>query len=96
MALTRADVERTSLLARLHFDEAELASMTEQLGRVVDYFRQLDQVDTTHVEAMAHAVGVENVFADDLNRPSLPRDAVLANAPKHDQEYFRVPAVLGE
>jgi aspartyl-tRNA(Asn)/glutamyl-tRNA(Gln) amidotransferase subunit C len=45
---------------------------------------------------MAHAVELHNVFADDVVRPSLPRSEALANAPKHDGECFRVPAVLGE
>ena len=45
---------------------------------------------------MAHAMELRNVFADDALRPSLPRAAALANAPKKDSECYRVPAVLGE
>jgi Asp-tRNA(Asn)/Glu-tRNA(Gln) amidotransferase C subunit len=39
---------------------------------------------------------VSNVFAVDEVRPSLPREAALANAPHHDREFYLVPAVLGE
>jgi aspartyl-tRNA(Asn)/glutamyl-tRNA(Gln) amidotransferase subunit C len=66
------------------------------LGRVVDYFRQLDQVDTSLVEPMAHAVTIHNVFASDEHESSLPRELALANAPKHDGECYLVPPVLGE
>jgi aspartyl-tRNA(Asn)/glutamyl-tRNA(Gln) amidotransferase subunit C len=45
---------------------------------------------------MAHAVEVTNVFEDDVVRPSLPREAALANAPHHDERGYLVPAVLGE
>ena len=45
---------------------------------------------------MAHAVEVANVFRDDEVRPSLDRREALAGAPHHDDECFRVPAVLGE
>jgi aspartyl-tRNA(Asn)/glutamyl-tRNA(Gln) amidotransferase subunit C len=96
MSLSRADVARTSLLARLRLSESELDKMTVQLGQIVDYFRQLDEVDTTHIEPMAHAMDICNVFAEDEPRESLPRDLALANAPKHDGECYRVPAVLGE
>jgi aspartyl-tRNA(Asn)/glutamyl-tRNA(Gln) amidotransferase subunit C len=96
MSLSRADVEKTSLLARLRLSEAELESMTIQLGRIVDYFRQLDEVDTSRVDPMAHAQDIHNVFADDEPGASLSREEALANAPKRDDECYRVPAVLGE
>ena len=45
---------------------------------------------------MAHAIEMSNVFAEDEVLASLPRDEVLANAPKRDDECYRVPAVLGD
>ena len=96
MSLTRADVEKVSLLGRLLLSEAELDVMTTQLTRVVGYVEQLSEVNTESVQPMAHAVEMHNVFRDDLLGESLPRDAALANAPKRDSECYRVPAVLGE
>ncbi|WP_410960358.1 Asp-tRNA(Asn)/Glu-tRNA(Gln) amidotransferase subunit GatC, partial [Salmonella sp. SAL4431] len=55
MALTRNEVEKVSLLARLKLTEAELDRMTTQLGQVVDYVHQLADLDTEEVEPMAHA-----------------------------------------
>ena len=96
MSLSRADVDRVSLLARLRLSAAELDHFSAQLTQVVDYFRQLDELDTSRVEPMAHAIEMHNVFASDQLQPSLDRDAALANAPKRDAECYRVPAVLGE
>ena len=96
MSLTRADVEKVSLLGRLHLSEAELDTMTTQLTRVVGYVEQLREVNTDGIQPMAHAVEMHNVFRDDMQSASLPRDAALANAPKRDSECYRVPAVLGE
>ncbi|MBL9124634.1 MAG: Asp-tRNA(Asn)/Glu-tRNA(Gln) amidotransferase subunit GatC [Planctomycetaceae bacterium] len=96
MGLTRDEVEKVSLLARLQFTPAELERLTEQLGQIVDYVQLLAELDTTHVEPMAHPVDIANVFRPDEVRPSLPRDEVLANAPHHDQECYLVPAVLGD
>jgi aspartyl-tRNA(Asn)/glutamyl-tRNA(Gln) amidotransferase subunit C len=96
MSLTRAEVEKVSLLGRLLLSEAELDTMTTQLTRVVGYVEQLREVNTDNVQPMAHAVEMHNVFRDDTLGASLPRDAALANAPKRDSECYRVPAVLGE
>lgn len=96
MSLSRDDVQRVSLLARLQLSEVELDTMTEQLVEIVGYIDQLSELDTKDVEPMAHAVEVTNAFADDEVRVSLPREAALQNAPKHDGECYRVPAVLGE
>lgn len=96
MSLSLADVERVSLLARLRLTEAEAKSLAVQLTHVVDYFRQLDELDTSQVVPMAHAIELHNVFAKDERQPSLEREQALANAPKRDAECYRVPAVLGE
>lgn len=96
MGLSREEVEKVSLLARLMLSEEELATMTVQLGQVVDYMALLTELDTTGVEPMAHAVERTNVFRDDEPRPSLPREAALQNAPQQDGECYLVPAVLGE
>ncbi|WP_428303764.1 Asp-tRNA(Asn)/Glu-tRNA(Gln) amidotransferase subunit GatC [Lacipirellula sp.] len=96
MALTRADVEKVALLARLRLTEAELGTMTEQLTQIVGYVDQLAEVDTEGVEPMAHAVEVTNVFAEDVVAPSLPREAALANAPRQNGRGYLVPPVLGE
>jgi aspartyl-tRNA(Asn)/glutamyl-tRNA(Gln) amidotransferase subunit C len=96
MSLTRQEVEKVSLLGRLQLSEEELDTMTAQLGQIVDYFELLNELDTDGVEPMAHAVEIHNVFAEDQPGTSLPRDAALANAPKRDDECYRVPAVLGD
>ena len=96
MSLTRAEVEKVSLLARLLLAPEELDTLTTQLSQVVDYMHLLSELDTEGVEPMAHAVEMSNIFRDDEVRPSLDRKEALANAPHHDDEYYLVPAVLGE
>ena len=96
MSLTRAEVEQVSLLARLQLSEDELDRLTVQLGQIVDYVRLLGELNTDDVSPMAHGVEQFNVFAADELRLGLDRDEALANAPKRDEECYRVPAVLGE
>jgi len=96
MALTLEDVEKVALLARLEFTDDELSRMTEHLVQVIEYVHQLDQLDTSQVEPLAHTLDINNVLADDVPQPSLSREEALRNAPQHDEECFRVPAVLGD
>ena len=96
MSLSREEVERVSLLARLRLTPGELDRMTSQLGKILDYVHQLSELSTEDVEPMAHAIDLANVFAEDRPQESLDRAQALANAPKSDDECYRVPAVLGE
>jgi aspartyl-tRNA(Asn)/glutamyl-tRNA(Gln) amidotransferase subunit C len=96
MSITRAEVEKIALLGRLLLSDEELDRMTSQMGQILGYVDLLSELDTAHVEPMAHAVDVANAFRDDVARPSLEREAALANAPHRDQECYLVPAVLGE
>ena len=96
MSLTRQEVEKVSLLGRLLLTPEELDLMTTQMGQIVAYVESLAELDTSDVEPMAHALEISNVFAEDQLRPSLDRADALVNAPRHDREFFLVPAVLGD
>ena len=96
MSLTRDEIEKISLLARLRLSASELDAMTTQLAAIVQYMEQLNELDTEGVQPMAHGVELADVFAPDVVRASLDRESALANAPKRDAECYRVPAVLGD
>jgi aspartyl-tRNA(Asn)/glutamyl-tRNA(Gln) amidotransferase subunit C len=96
MSITRQDIEKVALLARLQLSDAEAATMSKELAQIVGYVDQLAEVDTEGVAPMAHAIELQNVFADDHVWESLPRDQALANAPHHNSTGYLVPAVLGD
>lgn len=96
MSISRQDIEKVALLARLQLTEAELAQMTNELAQIVGYVDQLGEVNTDGIEPMAHAIEIKNVFRDDVVAESLPPDEALANAPHRDERGYLVPAVLGD
>ena len=96
MSISRAEVEKVSLLARLVLSDDELDRMTTQMGEILGYVDLLSELNTDAVEPMAHALDVANVMREDIAQPSLERDKALANAPHADEECYLVPAVLGE
>ena len=94
MSLSLDDVAKVALLARLRVSPDEVQMFTGQLNSIMDYVAQLQELDTTGVEPLAHGIEVRNVFRDDVRGPALDREQALANAPKRDQVGFLVPAVL--
>jgi aspartyl-tRNA(Asn)/glutamyl-tRNA(Gln) amidotransferase subunit C len=96
MSLSRQDVAKVGLLARLALTEPELERMTGELSKIVDFVSQLGELDTDRVEPLAHPLETRNVFRADDPRPCLSPAEALANAPRQDGSCFLVPAVLGE
>jgi aspartyl-tRNA(Asn)/glutamyl-tRNA(Gln) amidotransferase subunit C len=92
--LTRDEIQRVAVLARLKLSDAELDSLTSELAQILGHMDQLNELDTEDVEPMVHAIELKNVFRADEIRESLPRDEALANAPKSDGRYFQVPQIL--
>lgn len=95
--LTITDVERIAALARLELTDAEKALYTRQIGEILAYAEQVQGLDTTNVPPTAHVLSRHPTDRPDLARPSLPREAALANAPDGslDAGLFRVPRVIG-
>lgn len=90
------DVEHVAKLARLELSEEEKQKFTEQLSHILDYFNQLNEVNTENVEPMAHPVPSVNVMREDSVCLPYDRDKILANAPDEEDGYFRVPKINEE
>lgn len=94
--ISREDVAHVAHLARLELSGDELETYTEQLGAILDHAQDVAALDTAGVPPTAHPLPLENVLRDDVVRPSLDRDEVLAEAPAAEGAFFRVPRILGE
>ena len=94
MKLSTSDVEYVAKLARLEITEAEKQKFTAQLNDILLYIDQLNELDTTGVAPMSHAIAVTNAFREDKVVESLGTQKALANAPDARGEFFRVPKVI--
>jgi aspartyl-tRNA(Asn)/glutamyl-tRNA(Gln) amidotransferase subunit C len=94
MSLTLDQVRWVAHLARLDLSEAELETMTRQLGAILEYVDQLQKINTDDVEPLAHPLPIHNVFREDEPAPCLPVDVALQNAPDRRGDFYGVPAVL--
>jgi aspartyl-tRNA(Asn)/glutamyl-tRNA(Gln) amidotransferase subunit C len=95
MPLSKEQVEHIAALARLKLSPKEIEKFASELTVILDYVEQLSEVDTEGVELKDQFITAENVFREDKSRESLSRDEALANAPDKDEEFFKVPKVIG-
>lgn len=95
MSVTRKDVEHIADLARLHLAENEIEEYTTQLNSILEYVRKLSELNTENVAPLSHPVEGVNIFRDDDVKPSVDREDTLKNAPSKDDEFFKVPKVIG-
>jgi aspartyl-tRNA(Asn)/glutamyl-tRNA(Gln) amidotransferase subunit C len=94
--LSRADVEHVAHLARLGLTDEELERLEGQLNHILDQYAILATVPTDHIAPTAQTIELENILREDVVRPSLGSDTVLALAPATEGEFIVVPAILGE
>ena len=95
MHLTNDDVDHVAELARLGLTDGEKVRLREQLSSILDHIVALNELDTSQIPPTARVDRRSNVLRADTVRPSLSREAVLANAPRQRDGFFEVDAILG-
>ena len=94
MSITRQDVQHIAELAKLNLTEAEEALYQEQLSAILDYAQRLNLLDTEAIPPTATVLPLRSVMREDVARPSLPVDDILANAPARSGDSFEVHVIL--
>lgn len=94
MTLSLKEVEHIAELARLALTDAEKERFREQLSAILDYAARLQAIDTSAIPPTASVLPVDTVLRDDVARPGLPPEQILANAPDQEDNMFRVPVIL--
>jgi aspartyl-tRNA(Asn)/glutamyl-tRNA(Gln) amidotransferase subunit C len=91
--ISRQEVEHVARLARLHFDEDELARLQPELGQIIDYVQQLAGLDLSGLEPTSHAVPLKNVLRPDEPVAGLSQADAVGNGPDVERGQFVVPRI---
>lgn len=94
MRLTKEDIESVAHLSRLELSEEEKDKLTGHINKLLENFEKLQELDTTDVEPTSHVIPVANIFREDVVRPSLSVEDVVANGPQVADNCFVVPRVV--
>lgn len=94
MVLSEKDLEHLERLARVKLSGASREKLRGQLARIIEFVKQLQSIDTTGIEPLAHVGELKPELRADVTEPCLPRDEVLAASPENRDGFFAVPAVI--
>ncbi|MCW6037653.1 Asp-tRNA(Asn)/Glu-tRNA(Gln) amidotransferase subunit GatC [Spirulina subsalsa FACHB-351] len=92
--LDREQVHKVAHLARLDLTPEEETAFTQQLSSILDYFEQLEELDTENVHPTTRAIEISNVTRPDTLRTMEDREKMLQEAPEQEGDFFRVPQIL--
>lgn len=94
--LTRDEIVNIAALARIGLHEADVESYQKDLSAILDYFKQLEELDTDDVESIGHITGMTDRMRHDEAEDfgSIGKDAILENVPETKDGYIKVKSVL--
>lgn len=93
--ISRDDVQHLAQLSSLQLTNDEIDNLQTDIGHILDYVQQLDELDTTGVEPTYQVTDLENVWRDDkVIDYGLSREQLLALAPAQANNSVKVPKVL--
>jgi aspartyl-tRNA(Asn)/glutamyl-tRNA(Gln) amidotransferase subunit C len=94
MTLTPQEVDHIADLARLELTEEEKERYREQLSAILDYAARLQELDTSHIPPTSSVLSRRSPLRPDQVRPGLSTEEALRNAPRAEENQFRVPPVM--
>jgi aspartyl-tRNA(Asn)/glutamyl-tRNA(Gln) amidotransferase subunit C len=92
--LSREQITRIALLARLELSEAETTDMGEKLNDILAMVDQMSAVDTSNVEPMSHPQEVMQRLREDAVTQSSERELFQSIAPAVEDGLYLVPKVI--
>lgn len=95
MKLSKEQVQKIANLARLELSPDELDKSVTQLSAILDYVEKLNELDVSKIEPTAHAMMVPTPFREDQVVQSDVLEDALKNAPDREDDFFKVPKVIG-
>jgi len=94
MQVDEATVRRIARLARIKVTDQEAKALEKELSGILDWVKQLDEVDVRGVEPMTRVIPMTLRKRDDKVTDGEIAEQVLANAPQREENFFVVPKVV--
>jgi aspartyl-tRNA(Asn)/glutamyl-tRNA(Gln) amidotransferase subunit C len=85
-------VTHVANLARIRLSKNEKKKFVEQFNSILEYFKRIDEVDTSHVDPSFHVVEIKNVFREGEKRKFDWNP--LENTSHKEKKYFKGPRIV--
>ena len=95
MSITREDVLHLAELSNISLSEEQIEPLIRDLGNIVNYFSQLDELDTEGVEPTYQCFDMQNVWREDVIEDfEADRKDLLNLTAETEDNQIKVPKVL--
>ena len=95
MKIKQSQVKHVASLARLKIGEAEQEKWSEQMGAIIEFADQLNELDLNDAESNGSGrASLYNVFREDERKESFDRNKILSNAPEQYEGCYVVPKIV--
>jgi aspartyl-tRNA(Asn)/glutamyl-tRNA(Gln) amidotransferase subunit C len=94
MEVDEDTVRRIARLARIRITNAEAKALETELSGILDWMKQLDEVDTSRAEPMTRVTPMALKRRPDVVTDGGIADAIVENAPMSAERFFLVPKVV--
>lgn len=94
--LSKEEITNIAALARIGLQESDIEPYRKDLSAVLDYFKELEKLDTENIEPISHITGMYNVLREDrdVDFGESGKNALLKNAPETKDKSIKVKSVL--
>ena len=90
------EVKKVAQLARLELNENEIDQHAEQLEKILEYIKQLEEINTDNIPCTTRAIEVVNVLRKDEKKDYKNSEELLDLAPSRENKFFKVPKIINE
>jgi aspartyl-tRNA(Asn)/glutamyl-tRNA(Gln) amidotransferase subunit C len=97
--ITKKELKHLADLARLEFSEKEESKFLVDLEKILNHFKELQELDTEDVAPMAGGTQLKNVLRDDKQFQSIDKKEretrnIIDALPETEKGYLKIPPVF--
>lgn len=94
MQIDKDTLQKIAHLARLELAEKDTEKMMQDMSNILSFVEKLNEVNTEGVTPLTTLSHEINALREDEVKPHMDHTEALKNAPKKDDDFFRVPKAL--
>ncbi len=92
--ISKEELKKLEKLSKLKFQDNDLEKFNTQLNDILEYMKELDELDLTNVESLSNPLGRHNFFREDIANKLFDIEEILKNAPQQYDRFFVVPKII--
>ena len=94
MSIDKNQVKKVAKLSRISLDDNKVESLSKDLGSILNFVEQLNELDTKKIEPLNSVIEKTLEPRTDKINDGKIKDEILKNSPDKNEDFFIVPKVV--